>query len=123
MSDSLSFLLGDEPEPPHRMAVHEITVTHVAYDDPPTSLGIDPSELDYAIDHGECTWRSDDCLVEEYVREIGLHQAMFGVWDKDHRLEQGKVYRVRGWVSVSPDTPNGPAEYDAGIELVDDDDE
>jgi hypothetical protein len=114
-------LFGPGPAGPPPMPIHTITVTHVAYDDPAEGFGIEPSDLGYEIEHGACPWRGDDCLVEEHVREMGLHQALFGVWDKgegDNRLVTERVYRVRGWVSKTPATPNGPEEYDAGIEQV-----
>jgi hypothetical protein len=109
-------------EPPEPMAVHTITVTRVEYEEPAASdvFGIDPIECAYEIDHGECNLRDEECLVQSTITDLGLHAALFGVWDSEHRLEE-KSYRVRGWTSTSPATPNGPAEYDAGIEEVDDD--
>jgi hypothetical protein len=110
-----------EPEPEPSFPVHTITVTSVVYEEPsPLDIfGIDPIE-EYVIDHGECELRGDECTVEGIVTDIGLHQSIFGVWDTTHRLET-KAYRVRGWVGHSPATPNGPEEWDAGIEEVDDD--
>jgi hypothetical protein len=121
MNDDLD-LFGHNPAGPPPMPVHEVRVTRIAYDDPPSSIGIDPTELEYEIDHGTCDARGEECIVEGSIRELGMHQAMFGVWDKDNRLE-AKTYRLRGWVSKSPATPNGPEEWDAGIEPVEDDDD
>lgn len=123
MSDDIDLLGGDE-EAGGGFPVHQIKVWRVRYDVPGDQFGIDPSELGYEIDHGTCEWRGEECLVESTVNDLGLHAAMFGVWSKGEngeRLEE-TVYRVRGWASMSPDTPNGPAEYDAGIEIVDADD-
>ena len=122
MSDDID-LFGplEEPDAP-AFAVHTITVLQVEYEEPSEAdvFGIDPIDVQFQINHGHCDLRGIECIVEEIVGEIGLHQAMFGVWDKDHRLEV-RDYRVRGWTSYSPATPNGPEEYDAGIEEVDDD--
>ena len=110
-------LFGQDPIGPPPMPVHTITVTHDRLRRPAESFGIDPSDLGYEIDHGACNARGEECIVEGTVTELGLHQAVFGVWDKDNRLE-AKTYRFRGWVSKSPATPNGPEEWDAGIEEV-----
>jgi hypothetical protein len=101
--------------------VHTIVVTKVAYDDPVLFMGIEPSEIEYGIGHGECTLRGEECIVEGTVSELGLHAALFGVWDKDHRLEV-RDYQVRGWTSKH-DVPGEPIEYDAGIEEVDEEDD
>lgn len=100
-------------------AVHAITVTSVSYDDPGDEYGIEPTECSFEIDHGKCTDRGDDCLVEQTVRELGLHAALFGVFDVDHRVEQ-RSYRVLGWVQKY-DVPGEPVEYDAGISVLDED--
>ena len=108
-----------EPEGPG-FPVHEIKVLRIEYDEPASQYGIDPTECEYEIDHMRCELRGEECIVEGIVTDIGLHQSLFGVWDTEHRLET-KIYRVRGWASVSPATPNGPEEYDAGIEEINDD--
>jgi hypothetical protein len=96
--------------------VHEIRVTKVAYDDPPTDLGIEPTTLKYRISHGTCERRGDECLVEDTITELGLHAALFGVFDTSNRLTVAH-YWVRGWVSKH-DVPGEAIEYDAGIEEV-----
>jgi hypothetical protein len=112
------FDLGPQ-EPGPGFPVHTITVIHVEYEEPVDRWSNEPEVLDYRIDHGECTQRAEECIVESIVTDIGVHAALFGVWDKDNRLT-ARDYRVQGWASVSPATPNGPEEYDAGIEWVDD---
>jgi len=118
-------LLGFEETEPPRMPIHRIVVTRIVYDQPGDDFGIDPSELEYEIDHGACQARGEECIVEGIVGDLGLHAALFGVWDRgegENRIQE-RVYRVRGWVSKTPATPNGPEEWDAGIELVDEDEE
>jgi hypothetical protein len=105
-------------EPGPGFPVHVLTVISVEYEEPLDKFSNYPTELDYRIDHGECQYRGEDCLVEAIVTDIGLHAALFGVWDVDNRL-QPSDYRVQGWASTSPATPNGPEEYDAGIEWLD----
>jgi hypothetical protein len=109
------------PKPEPVFPVHTIVVTKVAYDDPVFFMGIDPSEIEYGIGHGECTLRGEECIVESIVSDLGLHSAIFGVFDTENRLEV-RDYQVRGWTSKY-DVPSEPIEYDAGIELVDDEDD
>jgi len=105
--------------------VHTITVTRVSYEEPHGNNLTELPLCEYTIDHGACEQRGEECLVEEHVNELGLHAAMFGVWDtwsQNNRLQAGATYRVRGWTSKY-DVPGEPIEYDAGIEEVEDEDE
>jgi hypothetical protein len=117
-------LFGDLPPPPRRMDVHVITVTRAEYEEPRGNFVVEWIDFDYEIDHGVCELRGDDCIVESTVRELNLHAALFGVWDswdQGNRIEVGQ-YRVRGWVEKF-DVPGEPIEWDAGIELIDEDEE
>ena len=103
--------------------VHTITVTRVAYEEPRGNYLTEPPMCEYEIAHGICEVRGEECIVEGTVSELGLHAALFGVWDtwdQNNRLEAGRSYRVRGWVTKF-DVPGEPVEYDAGIEEVDPD--
>ena len=65
--------------------------------------------------------RQHQALQPARVQQLGLHAALYGVWDswdQNNRLEVGE-YRVRGWVTKF-DIPGEPIEYDAGVEEVDD---
>jgi hypothetical protein len=105
--------------------VHTITVTKVSYETPRGVHLTEPPICEYEIDHGVCGVRGEECIVEGHVQELGLHAALYGVWDswdQNNRLEAGRTYRVRGWVSKY-DIPGEPIEWDAGIEEVDEDDD
>jgi hypothetical protein len=117
-------LFGDMPPPPPPMVVHVITVTRAEYREPRGNFLVEWGDCDYTIDHGACELRGDECIVESTVRELGMHGALYGVWDswdQGNRVEPGE-YRVRGWVEKF-DVPGEPVEYDAGIEEVDEDEE
>ena len=104
---------------------HTITVTKVSYEEPRGNYLTELPVCEYEIDHGVCEVRGEECIVEGNVQELGLHAALYGVWDtwdQLNRLEAGREYRVRGWVSKF-DIPGEPIEYDAGIEEVDEDDD
>jgi hypothetical protein len=103
--------------------VHTITVTRISYEMPRGNFLTEPPVCEYTIDHGVCELRGDECLVESQVQEMGLHAALFGVWDTWDQLNRIEVkdYQVQGWVSKF-DVPGEPVEYDAGIEEVGDED-
>jgi hypothetical protein len=127
MEDPFVDLWGSDKPVEPEMPVHRITVTRAEYephDEARSKLLVEWGECDYEIDHGACRARGDECIVESTVRELGMHGALYGVWDtweQGNRVTVG-VYRVRGWVSKY-DVPGEPIEYDAGIELVDEDEE
>jgi hypothetical protein len=103
--------------------VHTITVTRISYEMPRGNFLTEPPVCEYTINHGVCELRGDECLVESQVQEMGLHAALFGVWDTWELLNRIEVkdYQVRGWVSKF-DVPGEPVEWDAGIEEVGDED-
>jgi hypothetical protein len=111
--DELIDLFGTEPTRP-TYPVHVLSVKAVESLD---GYGEDW----YLLDHGTCEHRGEDCLVESMIRDLGIRGALLGVWSKVETVEL-RSYRVRGWVTKYPATPNGPEEYDAGIEVVTDDD-
>jgi hypothetical protein len=118
-NDDISLIFGDEPKATASFPVHRIVVTK-ARPDPDFDDG---QELEFTIEHGECTQEDEACIVESTVRELGLRSALFGIWGEEVRPRvEVKTYKVRGWVSKY-DIPGAPIEYDAGIEEVDDADD
>ena len=113
MSDELPDIFKPEiVDRPSPYRVHTLTVISVETED---GSGTD----EYMIEHGSCELRGDECLVESTVQELGIRGALLGIWSKTETVELG-TYRVRGWVQKY-DVPGAPIEYDAGIEVVDDD--
>jgi len=75
----------------------------------------DEYDVEYDIDHGNCTADPEECLISQTINDLGWQAAIFGVFSKDQ--PQVGTFKVRGWESKY-DVPGYPIEWDAGIELV-----
>lgn len=57
------------------------------------------------------------CGVAEHIEDIGLVEALYGVWNEVAEEVVVGTYYVRDRYGYTPATPNGPAEYDAWLDV------
>ncbi len=106
---------------PHVLVVTEVTLPDGPLDDGSLEYELQhpPSCKEEGVGEGEHTYTHYVCDVASQEENCGL---AFSLRYSGTPITKPGTYRIQGWWNRSPSGPWGPAEYDAGVGVMDEED-